>query len=34
MSVSITPSSASSKIFILYNLSYGVDATGLRVFIK
>ena len=34
MSVSITPSSASSKIFILYNLSYGVDPTGVRTFIK
>ena len=34
MSVSITPSSASSKIFILYTLNYGVSATGLRAFIK
>jgi hypothetical protein len=34
MSVSITPSSASNKILILYNLEYGVSATGLRAFFK
>jgi hypothetical protein len=34
MSVSITPSSSSSKIFVLYTLNYGVSATGLRAFIK
>jgi len=34
MSVSITPSSASNKIFIFYNLNYGCSITGLRAYIK